>query len=57
VLAQLSRELFAAGVLPYYLHALDRLVREIHGAPAKVSRAPRLAVSRAGSHGTGTHGC
>jgi EF-P beta-lysylation protein EpmB len=69
VLADLSRRLFEAGVLPYYLHVLDRvrgaahfdvpettarliagelaahlpgylvprLVREVHGAPAKVT--------------------
>ncbi len=74
VLAELSRRLFDAGVLPYYLHVLDRvrgaahfdvpeaearviagelaarlpgylvprLVREIYGAPAKVTLAPRL---------------
>ena len=74
VLADLSRRLFEAGVLPYYLHALDRvrgaahfevseeraqliagelasrlpgylvprLVREIHGAPAKVTLPPRF---------------
>jgi L-lysine 2,3-aminomutase len=74
VLAELSRRLFDAGVLPYYLHVLDRvrgaahfdvpeerarliagelavqlpgylvprLVREIHGAPAKVSLSPRF---------------
>jgi EF-P beta-lysylation protein EpmB len=75
VLIQLSRRLFDAGVLPYYLHVLDpvrgaahfdvpdeiaqrivgevsarlpgylvpRLVREVHGAPAKVSLAPRFS--------------
>jgi L-lysine 2,3-aminomutase len=74
VLAELSRRLFDAGVLPYYLHVLDRvrgaahfavsdaqarviagelasrlsgylvprLVREIYGAPAKVTLAPRF---------------
>jgi L-lysine 2,3-aminomutase len=74
VLAELSRRLFDSGVLPYYLHVLDRvrgsahfevpetdarviagelaarlpgylvprLVREIHGAPAKVTLAPKL---------------
>lgn len=74
VLAELSRRLFDAGVLPYYLHVLDRvrgaahfavpdaeaavlagelasrlsgylvprLVREVHGAPAKVTLAPRF---------------
>jgi EF-P beta-lysylation protein EpmB len=74
VLADLSRALFGAGVLPYYLHVLDRvsgaahfdvtearareiagdlaarlpgylvprLVREVEGAPAKVSLAPRF---------------
>ena len=74
VLADLSRRLFDAGILPYYLHLLDRvrgaahfevpetearivagelaarlpgylvprLVREIHGAPAKVTLAPQL---------------
>lgn len=88
-LAELSRRLFAAGVLPYYIHALDpvsgaahfavgdrrarrllgdlaaqlpgylvpRLVREIEGAPAKVTLAPRLSVPRAGSHGTSSGGC
>jgi EF-P beta-lysylation protein EpmB len=72
VLAELSRKLFEAGVLPYYLHVLDRvrgaahfdvpeasarviagqlaaqmpgylvprLVREIYGAPAKVTLPP-----------------
>jgi L-lysine 2,3-aminomutase len=72
VLAELSRRLFEAGVLPYYLHVLDRvrgaahfdvpeerartivgrmaarlpgylvprLVREIDGAPAKVTLVP-----------------
>ncbi len=72
VLVELSHRLFEAGVLPYYLHVLDRvrgaahfdvpdetaqliagqlavrlpgylvprLVREIHGAPAKVALAP-----------------
>ena len=75
VLADLSRTLFEAGVLPYYLHALDRvsgaahfavpdaraqeiagdlaatlpgylvprLVREVEGAPAKVTLPPRFA--------------
>jgi EF-P beta-lysylation protein EpmB len=75
VLAELSRRLFDAGVLPYYLHVLDhvrgaahfdvpeerarliagelaaqlpgylvpRLVREIYGAPAKVTLPPRFA--------------
>lgn len=74
VLAELSSRLFEAGVLPYYLHALDRvrgaahfdvpeataralagqlaarlpgylvprLVREVHGAPAKVTLPPLL---------------
>ena len=74
VLAELSRRLFDASVLPYYLHVLDRvrgaahfevpeteaqviagelaarlpgylvprLVREIHGAPAKVTLPPQL---------------
>ena len=74
VLADLSRRLFDAGVLPYYLHVLDRvrgaahfeipepearlmagelasrlpgylvprLVREIYGAPAKVTLAPQF---------------
>ncbi len=74
ILAELSQKLFDAGVLPYYLHVLDRvrgaahfdisedcaralagqlaarlpgylvprLVREVHGAPAKVGIAPRL---------------
>jgi EF-P beta-lysylation protein EpmB len=74
VLAELSRRLFDAGVLPYYLHVLDRvrgaahfdvseararliagemaaqlpgylvprLVREIYGAPAKVSLSPQF---------------
>jgi EF-P beta-lysylation protein EpmB len=74
VLAELSRQLFDTGVLPYYLHVLDRvrgaahfevpeaearviagdlasrlpgylvprLVREIYGAPAKVTLAPRF---------------
>jgi len=73
-LAQLSRTLFDAGVLPYYLHVLDRvsgaahfdvpearaqeiagalgarlpgylvprLVREVAGAPAKVTLPPRF---------------
>jgi EF-P beta-lysylation protein EpmB len=73
-LADLSRALFDAGVLPYYLHVLDRvagaahfdipearaqelagalaarmpgylvprLVREVEGAPAKLSLAPRF---------------
>jgi EF-P beta-lysylation protein EpmB len=72
VLAELSRQLFDAGVLPYYLHVLDRvrgaahfdvqeaharilagalaselpgylvprLVREAHGAPAKIPLSP-----------------
>jgi L-lysine 2,3-aminomutase len=76
VLAELSRSLFDAGVLPYYLHVLDRvkgaahfdvpeaearviagelaarlsgylvprLVREIYGAPAKVSLQPDLSM-------------
>jgi EF-P beta-lysylation protein EpmB len=75
VLADLSRTLFEAGVLPYYLHVLDRvsgaahfalpdaraqeiagvlaatlpgylvprLVREVAGAPAKVTLPPRFA--------------
>jgi EF-P beta-lysylation protein EpmB len=75
VLAELSRTLFEAGVLPYYLHVLDhvsgaahfalpdaraqeiagdlaatlpgylvpRLVREVEGAPAKVTLPPRFA--------------
>jgi len=75
VLADLSRLLFEAGVMPYYLHVLDRvsgaahfaisdarsqeiagalaarlpgylvprLVREVEGAPAKVTLAPRFA--------------
>jgi EF-P beta-lysylation protein EpmB len=74
VLAELSRRLFDAGVLPYYLHVLDRvrgaahfavsdaearliagelasrlpgylvprLVRELHGAPAKVTLPPQF---------------
>jgi L-lysine 2,3-aminomutase len=77
-LASLSRALFEAGVLPYYLHALDRvsgaahfdvpearareiagelaahlpgylvprLVRELEGAPAKVTLPPRFAAAR-----------
>jgi EF-P beta-lysylation protein EpmB len=76
VLADLSRQLFDAGVLPYYLHVLDhvrgaahfavsddrarliagelaatlpgylvpRLVRELHGAPAKVVLPPTLPI-------------
>jgi len=76
VLAELSRRLFDAGVLPYYLHVLDhvrgaahfavpdqeartlagalaarlsgylvpRLVREVYGAPAKVTLAPQFPV-------------
>ncbi|HVY82532.1 MAG TPA: EF-P beta-lysylation protein EpmB [Steroidobacteraceae bacterium] len=75
VLAELSRTLFEAGVLPYYLHVLDhvsgaahfalpderaqeiagalaatlpgylvpRLVREVEGAPAKLTLPPRFA--------------
>ena len=75
VLAALSRTLFDSGVLPYYLHVLDRvkgaahfetpderaqvlagalaarlpgylvprLVREVEGAPAKLTLAPRFA--------------
>jgi EF-P beta-lysylation protein EpmB len=74
VLAELSRHLFDAGVLPYYLHVLDhvrgaahfavpdaearslagelasrlsgylvpRLVRELYGAPAKVTLPPQF---------------
>ena len=74
VLAELSRRLFDVGVLPYYLHVLDRvrgaahfaipdaearalagdlasrlsgylvprLVREIYGAPAKVTLSPQF---------------
>jgi L-lysine 2,3-aminomutase len=74
VLVELSRRLFDAGVLPYYLHVLDhvrgaahfaipdtearalagelasrlsgylvpRLVREIYGAPAKVTLPPQF---------------
>jgi len=74
VLAELSRRLFDAGVLPYYLHVLDRvrgaahfdvpdaearvlagqlaarlsgylvprLVREVYGAPAKVTLPPQF---------------
>jgi EF-P beta-lysylation protein EpmB len=74
VLAELSRRLFEAGVLPYYLHVLDRvrgaahfeiveerarklagelsarlpgylvprLVRELYGAPAKVTLPPQF---------------
>jgi EF-P beta-lysylation protein EpmB len=74
VLAELSRRLFDTGVLPYYLHVLDRvrgaahfevpepearviagelasrlpgylvprLVREIYGAPAKVTLSPQF---------------
>jgi len=74
VLAELSRRLFDTGVLPYYLHVLDRvrgaahfaipdaearalagelasrlsgylvprLVRELYGAPAKVTLAPQF---------------
>jgi EF-P beta-lysylation protein EpmB len=74
VLAELSRRLFEAGVLPYYLHVLDRvsgaahfeigeqrarliagglagrlpgylvprLVREVYGAPAKVTLPPQF---------------
>jgi len=74
VLAELSRRLFDIGVLPYYLHVLDRvrgaahfaisdlearalvgelasrlsgylvprLVREIYGAPAKVTLSPQF---------------
>src|ERR1700733_2530931 len=74
VLAELSRRLFDTGVLPYYLHVLDRvrgaahfeipeaqarliagdlasrlpgylvprLVREIYGAPAKVTLTPQF---------------
>jgi EF-P beta-lysylation protein EpmB len=77
VLAELSRRLFEAAVLPYYLHLLDRvrgaahfdvpeerariiagqlaarlpgylvprLVREIQGAPAKVTLTPEFRVS------------
>jgi len=77
VLAELSRRLFDAGVLPYYLHLLDRvrgaahfevpeararviagelasrlsgylvprLVREIYGAPAKVTFPPQFSVA------------
>ena len=76
VLAELSRRLFDAGVLPYYLHVLDRvrgaahfevaeprarliagelsarlpgylvprLVRELYGAPAKVTLPPQFPV-------------
>ena len=44
-----------AARLPGYL--MPRLVREIHGAPAKVSLAPRLPVPRARSYGTGTRRC
>jgi EF-P beta-lysylation protein EpmB len=75
VLAELSRRLFEAGVLPYYLHVLDRvrgaahfeiaeqrarviagelaarlpgylvprLVRELYGAPAKVTLPPQFS--------------
>ena len=74
ILAELSQKLFDAGVLPYYLHVLDRvrgaahfdisedsaralagqlaarlpgylvprLVREVHGAPAKVGLTPHF---------------
>jgi len=74
VLCELSRRLFEAGVLPYYLHVLDRvrgaahfaipdaearalagqlasrlsgylvprLVRELYGAPAKVTLSPQF---------------
>ena len=88
-LAAATGVLFAAGVLPYYIHALDpvsgaahfavadrrarrllgelaaqlpgylvpRLVREIEGAPAKVSLTPRLPIPRAGSHGSSAGGC
>jgi L-lysine 2,3-aminomutase len=74
VLAELSRRLFDTGVLPYYLHVLDRvrgvahfavsdqearalvgalaarlsgylvprLVREVYGAPAKVTLPPQF---------------
>jgi KamA family protein len=74
VLAELSRRLFEAGVLPYYLHVLDRvrgaahfeiveqrarmlagelsarlpgylvprLVRELYGAPAKITLPPQF---------------
>jgi len=74
VLAELSQRLFGSGVLPYYLHVLDRvrgaahfdvpddeaqfiagelagrlpgylvprLVREVHGAPSKVTLPPRF---------------
>jgi len=74
VLAELSRRLFDVGVLPYYLHVLDRvrgaahfeipgpqarliagelaarlpgylvprLVREIYGAPAKITLSPQF---------------
>ncbi len=77
ILADLSRALFDAGVLPYYLHVLDRvsgaahfdlpeqrareiagalascmpgylvprLVREVEGAPAKLTLEPRFAVA------------
>jgi EF-P beta-lysylation protein EpmB len=77
ILADLSRALFDAGVLPYYLHVLDRvsgaahfdlpeqrareiagalascmpgylvprLVREVEGAPAKLTLEPRFDVA------------
>jgi hypothetical protein len=44
-----------AAQLPGYL--LPRLVREIEGAPAKVSLTPRLSVPRAGSHRSSAGGC
>ncbi len=42
VLSQLSRRLFEAGVLPYYLHALDRVRGAAHFAVPE-ERARRLA--------------
>lgn len=46
VLAELSRRLFAAGVLPYYLHALDRVRGAAHFAVAE-ARAQQLAAELA----------
>lgn len=46
--------LAAAAHLPPGLPGFEvpRLVRDIEGAPAKVSLAPRLSIPRAGSHGS-----
>lgn len=46
VLAELSRKLFAAGVLPYYLHALDRVRGAAHFAVPD-ERAQALAAELA----------